>query len=330
MNNIIKNIACVLALAAATLPAYGDGGSPAYSTPSLSGAGRPVSSIPLQGSALFPESIDFRYATQTFYVTGFNDGSIQTVSRYGISSVLQPSGTDGRVAALGVKVDAQRGRLWVVDPGTIYTYDLRTNRLLKKTAITDVVSVSSSLINDLVIDRFGNAYVTDSTNAYIYRVDGRTLQASVWLDVSGTVPYGQQNGVPFNLNGIVLTPDQHYLIVGKTNDGSFWRIDTATKAIREISLPAPLTFADGITWGAGKLYVMRNFINTISRVTFSSDYSSATIEAVAANNIEVPTAASFVGGQLYVVNSQFDHYPAFGGDGVPNPPFTLSVVPAGK
>jgi hypothetical protein len=40
----------------------------------------------------------------------------------------------------------------------------------------------------------------------------------------------------------------------------------------------------------------------------------------------VPTSAAYVDGNLYVVNSEFDHFPGFGGDGVANLPFTLSIV----
>ncbi|MCK9193155.1 MAG: hypothetical protein M0P19_04700 [Nevskia sp.] len=315
MDKLIRNIGFSFVAALSVLPF-------------TSSAHKDRDTIPLLGSALFPESIDYRAARQTFYVTGFNDGSIQTVTRHGgQASILQPSGTDGRTAALGIKVDAAHGRLWVLDPGAIYTYDLRTNRLLKKTKLSDVIPVPASLLNDLAIDRFGNAYVTDSTNPYIYRVDGKTLQARVWLDVSQTVPYGQQNGVPFNLNGIAITPNERYLVIAKTNDGTFWRVNLFNKAITAIQLPEALTFADGITWGDdGSLFVMRNFINTITKVKFSSDFAAGTATPVTATNIEVPTSAAYVNGNLYVVNSEFDHFPGFGGDGVANLPFTLSIV----
>lgn len=285
------------------------------------------STIPLLGDSLFPESIAYQPYRQTFYVSSFNDGSIQTVDRKSNSVFIQPAGTDGRTSALGVKVDPKRERLWVIAPDAVYIYDLKTNTLKKKNVLTDIINVQSSLLNDLCLDKDGNAFITDSYNPYIFRVDGETLQMSNWLDVSQSIPFGQQNNVPFNLNGIVITPDGKYLLSVKTNDGSFWKIDIAEKTVSQVHLSELVTFGDGLTWQRGKkLFVIRNFINKISRIEFSQDFNAGEVTDVNASGLEVPTSAVYSEDKLVVVNSEFDHNPTFGGDGVPTLPFHLTFV----
>jgi len=285
------------------------------------------STILLLGDSLFPESIAYQPYTQKFYISSFNDGSIQTVNWEGNPFFIQPAGTDGRTSALGVKIDPSHERLWVIAPDAVYIYDLKTNTLLQKNVLTNIINVQSSLLNDLSLDQDGNAYITDSYNPYIFRIDGKTLQMSNWLDVSQTIPFGQQNGVAFNLNGIVITPNEKYLLTLKTNDGSLWKIDIAKRTISQVQLSEPVTFGDGITWQSGKeLFVMRNFINKISRIEFSQDYNAGEVTDVTASGLDVPTSAVYTEGKLVVVNSQFDHNVTFGGDGVPILPFHLALV----
>lgn len=265
------------------------------------------SNVALLGDKLFPEGIAYDARTKTYYVGSAADGAIQIITN-GAASAFQPAGTDGRVKALGINVDADRDRLFIAAADTVYIYKISTNTLLRKLALKDLVAVEKSALNDLAIDGAGNAYVTDSFNPHVLRIDGVTLDMTVFADVSA-IPYGNQNEMPYNLNGIVLTRDHKALILVKTNDGTLWRLDLKNKKVREIALSEPVLKGDGLVWGKGNtLYVIRNFVNKISAITLRNRGISKVRDLVV-SNVKVPTTAVFVGGKrphLMIVNSQFD------------------------
>lgn len=275
------------------------------------------STIALDAGGVTPEGIDYLERSKTFYVGSFANGSIQTVTN-GQAKILQPAGTDGRAMALGIKVDDRRDRLWLVDGKAIYTYSISTNVLIKKTNLSEIAQVKESLLNDIALDKNGNAYITDSFNPHIIRVDTHTLQAKVFIKVSAT-NFGNQNGLPYNLNGIVFTPDEQALLAVKTNDGNLWRIDLKTRSLSLVQLSEPLTKGDGLVWGKGQqLYIIRNFENKISMVDFSEASPVKTVRSILPHNVQIPTTAVFVNDSLVVVNSQM---------GVTNPaPYTLAIV----
>ncbi|MGZ3688321.1 MAG: SMP-30/gluconolactonase/LRE family protein [Bdellovibrionota bacterium] len=282
-----------------------------------------VSSIALIGSGLYPESLAYRPSTQTLYVGGDGDGSIQTVSRDGKSALLQQPGTDGREGTLGVKIDEERDRLWVVDVKTVSIYTLSTNTLLRKAALSEAAQVAKPGLNDLAIDpKTGDAYITDSFNPSIYRVSGVSLALSKWRDVS-TVPFNEQDGVAYNLNGIVFSPDLKSLISVKTNDGTLWNIPLDGSEISQIPTTALLLRGDGLAWGKGQqLYVARNFVNKISVVDFSLERAIKPVMDLEVPGLGNPTGIAFVDGEspaIFVTNSQF-------WADSPVLPFTLSRV----
>ncbi len=265
---------------------------------------------------MHPEGIAFRAKTRTFYVGSAANGSIAVTTAEGQARLLQPAGTDGRSKTLGIQVDEKRGRLWLVDGVAVYVYGLEDNRLIRKVPLSSVAKVSESALNDLAIDARGNAYVTDSFNPHILKVDGQSLKLSVFRDVSA-IPFGKQNGMPYNLNGIVISADGRHLISVKTNDGTLWQIGLRDRKVSRISLSEPVTKGDGLAWGdQGALYVIRNFESQVSKI----DLESGRVTSVATEGFDIPTTAAFVAGsapELVVVNSQF-------GREKPSTPFTLT------
>lgn len=142
----------------------------------------------------------------------------------------------------------------------------------------------------------------------------------VFADVS-VIPYGKQNNLPYNLNGIVMSPDQKSLIAVKTNDGSLWKIALKDRAVEKIALTEAVSTGDGLVWGKNnQLFVIRNFENKISVVDFNSSTELKAVKTYTPKNVLIPTGAAFVDGvhpSLTVVNSQF-------GAQKPVLPFTLT------
>ena len=281
-----------------------------------------AASIELKGDKLFPESIGLRSSTGDMFVGSYADGSLERVNAKGQVEIIQEAGTDGHTSLLGVKVDEAHNKLWMVDGKAVYVYNLKTQKLLAKDSIHDLGDFKESAVNDLAFDRSGNAYVTDSFNPLILKVDAKTLKMSIFTRLDA-IPFGKQNDMPYNLNGIVLSRDGKSLISVKTNEGTLWSIGLTDKTITRIETSEAMTKGDGLVWGQGNdLYVIRNFENKISKVSMNKDAVKA-VENVPAQDLNIPTAAAFVGGKnahLVVVNSQF-------GAKEPSLPFRLTLVP---
>jgi hypothetical protein len=104
-------------------------------------------------------------------------------------------------AAIGLKV--RRGKLCVAggEKGTITVYDLAT-----KQAVATFQTGAGGFLNDLVVTRRGDVFVTDSFRPTLWHVTAEQVRAGAGtpqpLDVSA-IP--DEPPREFNLNGIVAT-----------------------------------------------------------------------------------------------------------------------------
>lgn len=65
-----------------------------------------------------------------------------------------------------------------------------------------------------MFDDSGSAYITDSFQPNIFKVDGTSLGMTLFTKTN-EIKYGSLGNSPWNLNGIVLSPDRKSLIVEK-------------------------------------------------------------------------------------------------------------------
>ena len=63
----------------------------------------------------------------------------------------------------------------------------------------------------------------------------RDWKIEQWLDVSPSIPYTDEAG-DFEMNGIVATDDDKYLLVCKSNSGQLFRVSLRNKKITEVDL----------------------------------------------------------------------------------------------
>ena len=199
-----------------------------------------------------PEGVAF--AGGAFYVSDTGSGAIYRGSLR--DSTVSPfiPGASGR-SAVGLKVAGHKLYVAGGSTGAIRVYDLRT-----KQAIASFDTGAGGFLNDLVVTRHGDVYVTDSTRPTLWhvtrdqvRAGGGTPQA---LDVSAGIPF--QSG--FNLNGIVAKGERR-LIVVQTNTGKLFRIQLAhgggaiasIAAVAGVSVPG----GDGMLLDDGRLVVVQ-------------------------------------------------------------------------
>ena len=172
-----------------------------------------------------------------------------------------------------MKVDLPRNRVIAAvtdygvglrsDPGrrnnlaAVAVFDLASGRTLTLHDLTDLVPGHAHLANDVAVDGQGKIYVTDSLAAAIYRIDAAGGR-SVFLHSE------MFRGEGFNLNGLDVHPDGCLLVVKKA-DGRLFRAPLDNpQGFTEVSLPEPMTAADGILLVGDELVVIRNRTATVA------------------------------------------------------------------
>lgn len=276
----------------------------------------------LPGESTYPEGIAYDAASDTFFVGSASTGAIfQGDPVSGEITTFVTGGGREPFTTLGLKADDQN-RLWIAGgtSGQVLIYDLQT---AEQTSTISTSGEGSPLLNDLVVTPSGDVYVTDSFRHVIYKIPAGTETAESWLDLTGTV-VEYEDGV--NINGIVVTPDESYLLVVQMNTGRLYRVDVANKEVSEVDLGGEtLAGGDGLVLDGQTLYAVLQTSNEVVSVDLSEDFSSGTLTSrVQDESLAYPATATKVKDRLLVVNAQFDRMESEEG---PSLPFTVSSIP---
>jgi Cu-Zn family superoxide dismutase len=287
--------------------------------------------------ALYPEGIAANDKSGDFYVSSVADGSIYlgNVSSSNVELFL-PGGEDGRASATGLKLD--NGRLFVAGAGTgmVFVYDASSGDLIRSFKAQGCdppppPAPPPCFLNDLAINpQTGDAYITDSFNPILWRISGGQLEP--WLDLTKTPIKYENEPNPFNLNGIVATPNGRYLLTVQSNTGNLYRIDTDTEQVSLVQGLGERTLlnGDGLVLRGHTLYVIRNQ-GFVTEISLGQKFESGQVKGNTPVPFpeDFPTTAALVGGRLLVVNSQFNTAGGpVGGTNPPEIPFTVSAMPA--
>lgn len=265
----------------------------------------PTQAIALPGDQVFPEGVAYDEVSGAFFVSSSEDG---TIYRAGLGATeageYLPAGADGRTAALGMAVDAQRRRLWIAGGAsqTVFAYDLDTDELLAALPVPD--GGDASLVNDVTVTDDGDAYVTNSGLPVIYRAsitDDGSADLEVWLDHTDTaIP--ADTGIL--LNGIVATGDGHLLTV-HTATQQLYRIDLATKDVVAVDTGGEPVGGDGLAIDGTTVFGVSP--TSVIRTELADDFASG--EVVGETTDEAfafaTTIALVPDGRMLVVNAQF-------------------------
>lgn len=190
----------------------------------------PINSYIIPGNNTYPEGIARQPNSPYFYTGSTTDGTLYRGDiRKPEVEVFIPPNADGSSPPLaGMKVD--RGRLYIATgpTGVILVYDIESRELLHRFK----TNLNGTLLNDLAIAADGTVYVTDSYLPNIYHIPKSKISGTV--DQELEVFIGQTGFI--YANGIVVTPDQQYLIVGDWVQRELYRISLKTKSIDKIDL----------------------------------------------------------------------------------------------
>jgi Cu-Zn family superoxide dismutase len=292
----------------------------------------------LPGEQVFPEGITEDPDGVTFYVSSARDGTVfrGRTDRDQVD-VWLPGGADGRTEALGMAVD-HAGRLLVCggSTGHLFAVDRASGALAARYPVPS----SATLLNDVcVLD--GCAYVTDSVRPVVWRLPldgepgdpgdpsrtGGPGQPAVWVDLTG---FGARPDVEHYLNGIASTGTGGPLVVAAQGAGVLWRVDVTSAEAVPIDLGGVTVNGDGMVVVGDLLYVCDNSDEPDGSVRFWLTALRLTADARRGELVgrwerpyaDTPTTAAYLGGRLYLVNSQF----AAARDGTAKAPFTVSAL----
>jgi sugar lactone lactonase YvrE len=257
------------------------------------------------GDAAFPESIAAAQTGNTVYVSSFATGA---VVRGPVDGALQPflaAGADGRTSATGLHVDA-RGRLLILTGHArqLQIVNAKTGKFEGRLTANDG---HASNLNDLVLTKSGDAYITETGTPAIYRATAKQLarrkgRLTRWVaPKSSVVPNDPSH---LNLNGIALTSDERYLLVGQTATGNLYRVDIKTRAIRRVAITGGLLAgSDGLLLRKRVLYVVTHS-GGIKKVTLNGKYTAGRVTVTLTDpTLAFPTSIAANGARLIVTNA---------------------------
>ncbi len=280
-------------------------GAPAQAGATLGGPAQATIATTLPDAAQFPESLAGIPGSSSFFVSSFVTGAIYKGSLGSQARLFLPGGQDGRTSATGLQVDTH-GRLFVLTGGgqQLQIFNARTGGRLGEFTATPR---PGSNLDDLAVTQRGDVYITDfGTTPLIYRITAAEIARhsgpiNVWLEPPARIVPKLASS---NLNGITVTPDGRYLLVGQTGNGALYRIDPSRRSIIPVTITGgSLTNSDGILLDNQTLYVARHN-NTIAKLQLNSSFNSARILAQITNpTLDFPTSIKRIAGRLVITNA---------------------------
>ncbi|GAM98154.1 hypothetical protein U91I_01785 [alpha proteobacterium U9-1i] len=266
---------------------------------------------------LVPEGIAYDPQTGATYVSSTWQRRIVRVARDGAQTDFTPRNSNAMYGVIGMRVDAQRRRLWAAHAsagasmpirddassgqGGLALFDLDTGRLVRNLTLNDGVP---HFLNDLDIAADGSLYISDTMSGIVYRVgpNGAALEPFLTLPEDGRG------------NGVALSDDNRTLYVADARGGVF-RIDIATRQATRVALPEGVRIgADGLYLYEGDLVSVQPWTGDCRVCRYTLDETGLRITAVRALLVEhpdllQPTTGVIAGGDIYVIaNSQLQHY----------------------
>lgn len=271
----------------------------------------PDSIISFHSPQLFPEGITFDSNKNGFYVSSMSKGKVYFVDRKG--NISQFISDPLWISTIGLKYDPERNRLLVcasdfgggerssektkLKTAYLSAYSTLTGSKIFTSPLGHLANGEKIFANDLVIDRDGIAFVTDSSGGKIFRVD---------LEGRPSLFLSKNASEKTSLNGILLINDS-YLLVAHTSEGKIFKIARDGKSEpEEVSIREGLIGIDGMSLFAdGKIGVVLNRQNKIMILESRDDWKSAAkVFERSGKDFDFPTTSTIADGKLYVLNAK--------------------------
>lgn len=266
----------------------------------------PPERIVAERGGFIPEGIEFDNLNNRFLTGSLADGTIYEV---GYNGRLIPAFTSEElISTVGIEVDEPRNRLLVANSDTGSTtgaailgvFDLESGSQLAMidlaASIPDKPADSNHFANDVAVSGAGVAFVTDSRQSIVYKID-RYYQASVLVNFGSDSAFGL-NGLEYHPAGylILVSPGTGQLVKVPVDNPGNWSV---------VELDYPATGGDGLVWASdGSLASISNNTGSVSKYRSDDNWASARLVGLASFEGQATTGAA-VGDDIYVVQPHF-------------------------
>jgi sugar lactone lactonase YvrE len=292
----------------------------------------PNTALAIAAGVSYPSSAAFDPIANTLIVGSYSDGSIRRVPLASTTShaALSPLPQDGRRQVIRIRIDASRGRIWVLGSEALYLYDGSTSKLIGRIPIEELSQHSKEhCLPDLGIDRGGNVFVSSAMQPKLVRIDAKTLGVT-----SHALELDADKGKDFGFSAIAFGADGASLYGASATMGTLWKIDVTKGTGEKVSLEHPV-------WGACAMHVTRpdafgsadsnvvlfvasGFRGGVQRVELSRRGLPHRITRVRMTApVSVPTDVVAIRSKLLIVSSRLSDHPDFDGEGRPGLSFTI-------
>ncbi len=254
-----------------------------------------------------PEGVAWDPGSQSFFVGIVATGTIYraTLRDTTLRPFITPDTAAPADSAVGMKVS--RGKLYVAGgpTGSIYVYEIKTGALLAR-----FETGPGGFLNDLVVTRQGDVYVTDSFRPMLWHLTPAMVKAGSGapesIDVGPEIAYTAGR---FNLNGIVARRGGRELIVVNSFSKSLFRIDIdrTDPAARTITrIDAPELGGDGLLIDRGQLLVVTGNPAAVTVLNLTRQDLRARVDRVLTDpSLRGPSTIARAKDRYLVVNADF-------------------------
>jgi outer membrane protein assembly factor BamB len=264
---------------------------------------------------LHPESIAAGEAGE-FFVTSVHKRKITRVDQHGKISGFTTEAQDGITALLGIKVDKSKKVLWAcsspmpemenfdtLSRSAVFKYDLQSGKLLAR--FTPDASVKNSVFGDLILNRNGEVFISDSQSNTIFKVNESTQKLEPYFTAAEF----------WNIQGIAFSDDEQFLFIADYIKGLF-RLHVQTKELKPIATQPGFSLKgiDGLLWYKNSLIAIQNGISPmrVTRYFLNNTQQEITHTKILDRGhpaFQEPTNGCVVGNTLYYIgNSQWGGY----------------------
>lgn len=279
--------------------------------------------ITIMSEGYFPESFVFDTSEDVFYVGSIRKGMVVKVDLEGnIENFVE---NDALKSILGMVINKSTNQLLVCnsDPGfsekttgqsppvlaNVVAYDLTSGNEVANYDLSTLLPTGTPLlVNDIVLDDAGNAYITNSLAPVVFKIS-KEGEMSVFISNDSWAPTPDS----FGLNGIEYHEDG-FLIVAQYNAGSIYKVpldDPSNFSV--ITIDKGIHSVDGIRlidnenliWVSNVLDPSTGIDNIIYLVKSTDNWisSKVTNDVVVGTGNEFPTTIGLVDGNPYVIYS---------------------------